>query len=185
MAKNKEKVKKANKLFDSIVQRDFDKALKMLIEDPALVECRDEDGWSPFYYAVVNYAHELMDYLIEAGTDINIQEYNEFTGTHNGHTPLMSLVRQEGSVETAKKLINTPGIDLDRQLGMSGHTALHFAYMHMQPEIVEMLIKAGASQDIQGGGMTARELAKRCEPLFEQMKRPDGSWDYSMRGKKG
>jgi len=92
----------------------------------------------------------VVEQHIAAGTDLNKKE------SFGGNTPLM-LSAQFGKTEIAKVLIDA-GCELDLRNKAKG-TALHQACFFSRPQIVEMLLSAGADTEVVNfTGLTPREL---------------------------
>jgi ankyrin repeat protein len=83
----------------------------------------------------------LIELLLEAGVDAN-------TANPEGETALMAVART-GNVAAARLLIDA-GADVDATEAWGGQSALMWAAAQLQPEMVSVLIEAGAALDARG-----------------------------------
>jgi ankyrin repeat protein len=111
--------------------------VRILIEyDPAYINARDEDGWTPLLWA--SRGHNSKDgsvvrLLLEHGADINVQMRAagpRCTGLVNGALEVVRLLLEHGADVEAK--------DND------GKTALQVAAEEGHDEVVELLREHGA-----------------------------------------
>jgi hypothetical protein len=112
------------------------------------------DQTTLFLFMISSCDKPLLDILIQAGADINAK--NDF-----GWTALMSISSSKGarSIELAKTLINSPGIDINIQ-DKDGKTALMHACFWGNHELVKILLEAGADKDkVDRYGNTAQVIA--------------------------
>merc|ERR1719347_252609 len=91
----------------------------------------------------------------------NYEEYeydeNDFTIVY-GETAL-NIAIHEGSLEVVRKLVDTPGLDLDAKSG-GGETALHNAASYGLTDIIEILDEAGANlESVNTEGFTPLQTA--------------------------
>jgi ankyrin repeat protein len=94
---------------------------KLLIENGADIEAKDDKGWSPLLFAVQSYLPEMVKLLIGRGVDVN--SHNDF-----GNTPLHeALTSSQGKGEIISELIKA-GAKKDIR-NNSGITPLQLAKM--------------------------------------------------------
>jgi ankyrin repeat protein len=97
---------------------------------------QNADGWQPIHYAAFSGSTDVLRYLLDRGANRNAL-------APNAYTPLMLAVRN-GHVEAVKTLLLAK-VDVTQQ-GMNGETALDIAKRRNEPEIVELLTRAGAAK---------------------------------------
>lgn len=105
-------------------------------------------GWptgSPLLHAVKNNHPKVVEILCKAKAKVNIH------CPPNNRTLLMESV-DEGHTEVVKALLKYgDGLDLEMRGGRLSETALHCAVSQNNPEIVELLCKAGANVHAETG----------------------------------
>ncbi|TAK82269.1 MAG: ankyrin repeat domain-containing protein [Betaproteobacteria bacterium] len=107
-------------------------AVRVLIDAGAQVDRRP--GWTPLHYAAFGGSPKVVGYLLVRGANRNAL-------APNGYTPLM-LAARNGNIDAAKVLLsNNP--ELNRR-GPIGETALGIAIKRGEPEMIELLRRAGA-----------------------------------------
>ena len=133
---------------------------KVLIDAGADIEAKDEEGCSPLLVASKAGALDTMKMLLKAGADVNVT----YTQDNVGHTCL-TLAAFHRHIETVRYLVGLPEVDVN-QAG-DDWTALHWAGQEDFPDVVEVLIDAGA--DVEANDENGRS------PLLLASK--DGSLD--------
>jgi ankyrin repeat protein/putative intracellular protease/amidase len=114
---------------------------------------RLEDGHTALLIAALQGNEALVRLLVDAGADVNASEPTFLAvplhkAAYNGHLGVL------------KQLVRAAGIDLDRQGGTNGYTALHDAVWHGFMDCAAVLLEAGARADLPGhDGKTAAHLA--------------------------
>jgi ankyrin repeat protein len=112
--------------------------VRILIEyDPAYINARDEDEWTPLFWA--SEGHNFKDgsvprLLLEHGADINAQ-------SQSGRTPL-HVASDNGALEVVCLLLER-GADVEAKSNV-GKTALQYAADMEHDEVVELLREHGA-----------------------------------------
>ncbi|MBR4222180.1 MAG: ankyrin repeat domain-containing protein [Victivallales bacterium] len=105
--------------------------LKLLfIEKRDLADKRDQQDHSPLYYAVTGGKMEVVEYLCQAGANVNTLEEDETW------TPLLAAIRKGN--EALVKLLLKHGADLDKTTS-DGHTPLYVAITSGQLKMVEAI----------------------------------------------
>lgn len=124
--------------------------IKLLYEAGADINVVD-DSTSPLTAAALNNCFDNMNYLIELGADVNLQD-------QNGSTTLM-LLSQFDRIDSAKILIeNGADVNLKDNKGM---TVLMYACYYGNIKYAKFLIENGAKINIQDNiGNTALTYAK-------------------------
>lgn len=143
---------------------------KLLAEDPLLVDCSDEDGYTPLHRAAYSGHVDAVSALLAAGSKVNPH-------TIDGWTPLHSACRWS-RVNVASLLLRH-GAELNAQTN-GGLTPLHLAASRASSlkidsaQTLELLLsqrhlKTGLRSS---SGETANEVARRSGPhhfLFEMV----------------
>lgn len=110
---------------------------KKLIEAGADLDLVNFDGWTALIMAVWNSDASMVDFLLDAGVDPNR------TAAANGDTALsMAIASEADRLEKANSLI-AAGADPNAQ-HVAGLTPLMWASMMGAPEIIQVLLDAGA-----------------------------------------
>jgi ankyrin repeat protein len=126
-------------------------ALHMLLgRDPALVNGRSGDGFTPLHLACFFGHLEAAQALIGGGSDVNANSPARIAVIHSAaasrNAAILKLVLQAGA---------DPNVQQQR-----GYTALHEAAMHNSVERAQVLLDAGADRSISDDdGQTALEMA--------------------------
>jgi len=127
-----------------MILTDFDRALisneipvivRMMDEDPALVNQRDDKGRTPIDLAVSRSSGEVVELLIQRGADINTRE------DVYGSSPLLQVVARDRK-EIAEILLRH-GVDVSMK-NNEGETAYSYAVALGRKEIAEMLRSASS-----------------------------------------
>ena len=108
--------------------------VRLLVEQGADKDQRDEDGCTPLYWASVQGRLEAAQYLVEQGSTLD-------KATDSGETPL-SRATIHGHLELARYLLEQ-GADRDKACN-SGWTPLHLAACSGHLEIAMLLMSYGA-----------------------------------------
>ena len=117
---------------------------QVLIDAGADIETKDERGRSPLLRASPSGKFAVVKMLVKAGAGVR-------TTDNNGDTCL-TLASYFGHTETVRYLVTVPEVDVNH-LTDDNFTALHFAGQGNYPEVVEVLIDAGAdieAKDVEG-----------------------------------
>jgi len=118
----------------AVYNNDLD-LVKALIKNGADVNTVNKYGSSPMSEAATLGDYDIMKALLDAGADVNsANEYNQ--------TALMIVVRSN-NVDTAKLLIDR-GADVNAVETWQGQNAVIFAAAQSQPEMLNLLLDAGA-----------------------------------------
>lgn len=137
-------------------------AMKLLQQQPTLVNARDLNGQTALIAAINNRDHEWTGYLLQQGADPNM-------AGENGETPLIAAARA-GFGDAVDWLVQL-GARVD-DTNRSGETALILAVQRRQVPIVRALLNAGANPDKTDSvaGYSARDYAKRDNRTPEMLK---------------
>ena len=127
--------------------------IKLLLSSGVDIESQDEENRTALYAAAANNKPSVVRFLCEAKAKVNC--YGK-----GGWTPLTAAA-DLGYVEVVKALLQYGnGIDVEMRPQGQSHTPLYYAVRKGNPEIVEMLCKAGARVNAdQGIGFSIPELA--------------------------
>lgn len=113
-------------------------------------------GSSAVHIACLQGHASTLALLVDAGAPLNLR-------THVGSTPLM-IAASDGDAACVKVLLDRGGarLETNAQTHVMGATALHCAVAFDRPEVVQLLLAAGADPAIQDhGGFTALQRAKQ------------------------
>jgi hypothetical protein len=112
--------------------------VRILIEyDPADIDARDVDGWTPLRWATKGHNFKdgsVLRLLLEHGADVNAQDSTDWTPLHAASV--------DGALEVVRLLLEH-GADVDAK-DSDGMTALEFADMQRHDKVVELLREHGA-----------------------------------------
>ena len=111
--------------------------VRVLLDYGVDVNSRNEDGWTPLYYAPNSYSNDpgAARLLLDRGADPNL-------GAKDGQTPLHEALKY-GWIEMARLLIEH-GANVEVK-GRRGKTALEIASEKQHDEIVKLLMEHGAN----------------------------------------
>ena len=141
---NQQSGDKRTALYAAVMEKHTD-VVQVLIDAGADIDAKDGDGRSPLFLASCLGELTTVTKLVKAGADVRatdserdtclILAANTPSAAHSGHT------------DTVRYLAGLPEVDLNQQSG-DGHTALHFAVERENPDVVQVLIDAGANIEI-------------------------------------
>jgi len=123
-------------IFEACVAGQTEAVLRKLNENPALLESRSGDGWTPLHLAAFFGNPELIKALLDRGAAVDARSGNAMT-----NTPLHAAVAG-GKTENVEALASR-GADVNAQQS-GGWTALHGAAQAGNREMVEVLLANGA-----------------------------------------
>ena len=109
--------------------------VKLLIENGAEINSKNDSGWLPVHYAVQNGHLEVVKFMFENGAEIDLK------GKY-GWTALNFATYYYGSLEMVKFLIQI-GAGLNLKDG-NGWTPLHYAADLRNLELVKLFLQNGA-----------------------------------------
>ena len=121
--------------YRALISNDIPVITRMLDEDSALVNQRDDKGRTPIDLAVSRSSTEVVEFLIQRGANINKHE------DVYGSTPLLQVVARDRK-EIAEILLRH-GVDITMK-NDAGETAYSFAVALGRTEIAEMLRSASS-----------------------------------------
>ena len=110
-------------------------SVELLLSAGAAVNVKNDYGVTPLSLAAENANLLAVQRLIKAGADVNI-------ATSTGETPLMTAVRA-GNISVIKALI-AAGANVNAKGGGREQTALHWAVVQKQYEVMRLLIDSRA-----------------------------------------
>lgn len=124
--------------------------MQWLVQDPSLIDARDEKGMTPLALAAWHDHPGLSADLLQLGANPEIRN-------HNGLTPLFSAL-DRGRLQTARLLVEH-GADITAR-GYHGRTMLHMAARAGDWWTIDHLLAAGADIDARDTeGLTPLDLA--------------------------
>ena len=171
------------------------KTVRYLVGLPEVdVNYADKYNYTALQAAVCDGATDSVQVLIDAGADINILNYDGHSLLHdacefgsleivkilvsvgagvrvtNGerHTCLHAAA-EAGHTEIVRYLVSLPDVDVNQET-VDSYTALHRAVMHVERDVVQVLIDAGADIDIQNNEGRSPLLSACVEGTFDTVK---------------
>ena len=83
-------------IHDAAEQGNLEEVMRLIQEDPEIVDATDEYGDTPLYYASIESHVEVVSYLLEQGASIDIKGRDGITALgvscHNGHVPVVEIL---------------------------------------------------------------------------------------------
>jgi len=138
---------------------DNEQLTQLLTDNPAMVNCRDGDGYTPLHRSAYNGHRDCVWTLIQLGCDLDAR-------TNDGWTPLHSAAKW-AQCEVASLLISC-GADINART-LSNATPLHLACEHAKKsrQIIELfLYNSKTDRDVMNdAGDTALAIATRTGPF--------------------
>ena len=126
-------------------------AVKRLLEAGATVDAIDVNGNTVLHYAAAAGRHAALEVLVQAGADLE-------AANTSGKIPL-HLAVEAGDLKGIQVMANSHHFaSCTSKPDKAGHTPLHLAVVHDQPEIVKLLLGAKSVRD-------ARDLRGRT-PVY-------------------
>ena len=133
-------------LIVAIRDNNKEEALRLIRENPMLVNTTNRDGDTPLHWAAINGDADITKALIDAGANIH-------TVDGNGDTPIMHAAKH-GSPEVAALLIDK-GARFEEK-DSDGRTPLILAAIGQRTETMQVLIEKGADVNaVDNNGQTA------------------------------
>ncbi|MFA6711490.1 MAG: ankyrin repeat domain-containing protein, partial [Candidatus Caldatribacteriota bacterium] len=120
--------------FFSVLETGTLEEITYLIEAGADVHAKDEDGYPPLFYAIINHDSELLSFLLNSGVDVNAKEEDDEL------TPLLftlsfALYNADFDNDTLLTFLTSlidAGADIEAK-DEDGLTALMYAVRHEDP----------------------------------------------------
>ena len=122
---------------------------QVLIDAGADIETKDDRGRSPLHMACCSGALVIVKMLVKAGADVS--------ATDNERDTCLTLAAYFGHTETVRYLVSFPELDVNHK-DTDGHTALRLAADQNHPDVLKVLIDAGADIETKN--------KEGCSPLF-------------------
>jgi ankyrin repeat protein len=141
--------------------------VRMLLQHMGAQGLREaaKTGWMALHWAVHGGQEEVVAFLIGEGAGVNSRDLH-------GFVPLM-VAAVHGHLGVVKMLLRHVEAEALQERGWDGMTALHLAAYKDHPEVVRLLLLAGADPTVvDDGGMTPRALAEdwghvQCMAVFQ------------------
>ncbi|CAL7934619.1 unnamed protein product [Xylocopa violacea] len=153
----------AKEILTAAENGDLDKVKKLIITNPCLLECTDKDGYTPLHRACYGNHVEIVEYLLQAGAQIDAKTMDEWQPLHSACC--------WNNVECAAVLIAN-GADINAK-SKGDQTPLHLvsASSHNSPALQLLLLHPDTNPRlINSSGDTAEQIARRTGkyyPMFE------------------
>ncbi len=130
--------------------QDLTKAKKLLEANPKLVHSRDGSQRVPLHIAARFGPVDIVEWLLDHGSDVNAVAYNGFTPMHLVSDP-----------EIARRLIKA-GADLDQSDNWGSTPLQELARYNRNTAVIDVIIDSGHKIDLASAVMLGkRDLAKR------------------------
>jgi ankyrin repeat protein len=147
----------------------------LLIENNADLEAKDDNGWTPMFFAKTHGKDEVVKLLEDAKKrqPLDVEELLNYC--------------KDGDVGGIRRLLLTFGAaDIVGEKNLIGGTGLHWAARLGRVGVAALLIENNADLEAKDdGGLTPRDLATSLEvvKLLEDVKKrqsgTDGNWNFS------
>ena len=121
-------------------QKNYPEVAQVLIAAGADIQTRNENGRSPLHKASMSGALDVVKVLVQAGAGAG-------NVTDNRGVTCLVLASYMGHTETVRYLVGLKEVDL-KHADSTGCTALGHAVVRNHPDVVEVLIDAGADIDV-------------------------------------
>jgi ankyrin repeat protein len=145
-------------LFAYLTAGDLMAAGQLLAREPALIDARDAQAWTPPHYVADRGWLDLMTWLIAHGADVHAV-------TNEGETPLFfaaNPAKVDGNTAACIRMLLEAGADINHRNG-KGWTPLHDAAFYGEVAESAVLLDLGAAVDARGArGETPLHLAAGC-----------------------
>jgi ankyrin repeat protein len=189
-------VAEAQNIFEALRKGDIE-AVKVLVEKaPTILDSRDGDGMTPLHHAARDGNAVLVNYLIDKGAKIEIQNNQGKTPLHlaatfdrkdavavlvkrgaaletrdpYGRTAFVLCARERGGVGTAKLLLDA-GADINAR-DKFDETSLGLAAWRGKRELIDLLLEKGATVPAPGeqwGQLVSMSASKGLVSLFARL----------------
>ena len=119
-------------------------------------------GYSLLHYACAHGALEIVKMLVRAGPGVRV----------NGAKQMFLHAAAEGGyIEIVRYLVSLPDVDVNQEtVDVESCTALHRAVIHVETDVVQVLIDAGADIDTQNNEGRSPLLSACAEGTFDTVK---------------
>ena len=157
---NIQKSDKVTPLMYAARKGDLELIYTILKHDP-LINNKDSNNRNALFYSILAEKGDNADIvltLIKSNINVNDCEFFHIQKSVEGHSPL-TLATKKNLKNTVKALLDNNS-NLDFQIPLNGNTALHFAVINNNPEIVKMLINSKANIEVKNkDNKTSMQLA--------------------------
>lgn len=139
-------------IYEAAIAGDLDSVKKFLTSNKNLLNVHSRDGFTPLGFAAFFNRPAVVKFLLQQGADANVASSNDFKVA-----PLHSSVAAR-SLEITQLLLDHGG--KPNVMQQNDVTPLHEAAHNNVPDIVRVLLKAGADRDFKTkDGKTAMDYA--------------------------
>jgi len=137
--------------------------LKTLLENDRVINVRDKQGKTALIHASAGGYSDLISILIEAGADVHA------TDNYGNNAVLVASKCDHPYMTYTIKALLAHGAQPDIQNPLTGESPLMRAAHEGYPELVELLLEAGASRELKSkNGKTAMDYARKKEKFYRK-----------------
>ena len=150
---------------------------KSLIKGGAVVNAKGPNDLTPLHLAIQQSQREIAELLIARDADVNAKAVNDLTSLH--------LAVVEGGRKMVELLISN-GANLNARESQTGMTALHYAFMNddlnIIREVVKLLIARGADVNAKNTfGATPLDVAKNHPETADLLRKHGGKTGEELK----
>ena len=113
---------------------------KLVSKDGELIHALDRDGSNPLHCAAWKGHHEIVEYLIDSGTDVNAENENSHWGTTALHAA------SHGNRKKVAEALVAKGANINYRSPLNQLTALGHTKVHNAKSVTRFLIEHGAGE---------------------------------------
>ena len=134
--------------------------MELLVEAGADIDKKAKFDTRPLYCAAMYGQREAAEFLILKGADVNARRSGGYTALHGATREAgLDVGLGRGDPAGVAQLLIDNGANINAQDSI-GETPLHMAVSNATPEVLRILLAAGADTKIESGGLTPLELAE-------------------------
>ena len=128
----------AKRIIKAAKSGDFREVKELVERDKELISARDRDGSLPLHCAAWKGHHEIVEYLIDEGTDVDAENENSHWGTTALHAAAHGKQKKVAEVLIGK------GAKINYRSPLNNFTALGHTKIHGAKAVAKILLEHGA-----------------------------------------